>query len=242
MSAAGIKVGDRVRARASQLEDVRVGVCVRIGDQTPHPSYGEPFTVGVRLDDGGYLDGSTFGYRLSELEPANEAKNQNALETGATVTEGESESRANGSQQMSSTNLEEGEPMSIMAPRPGYLNDARPEDGVTPLVGGLAEGLRNDPENDLEVRLRTATNGSELVELEIDGATSGFDNIAWLTPQEAFHLALNLADKAIRALGEDRDAEWDNEKVAKERRRKWAAVDERAKASDALTTLIGSKK
>lgn len=32
---------------------------------------------------------------------------------------------------------------------------------------------------------------------------------------------------------------WDNARVAKQRRKKWAAVDERAKASRALSRLLG---
>lgn len=68
MSARPIAVGDRVRTVRSHLEDERVGVVVHIGDQSPR-GYGEPYSVGVRLDDDGrYLGGSTLGYRLSELE------------------------------------------------------------------------------------------------------------------------------------------------------------------------------
>lgn len=59
-----IAVGDRVRGLRSWIEDEQVGVVVRIGDQTPHPSHGEPYSVGVRLDDGGRV----IGHRLSELE------------------------------------------------------------------------------------------------------------------------------------------------------------------------------
>lgn len=64
MTARPIAVGDRVRVLRSWIEDEQVGAVVRIGDQTPHPSYGEPYSVGVRLDD----DGRVLGYRLSELD------------------------------------------------------------------------------------------------------------------------------------------------------------------------------
>ena len=68
MTARPLAVGDRVRTVRSHLEDERVGVVVHIGDQSPR-GYGEPYSVGVRLDDDGrYLGGSTLGYRLSELE------------------------------------------------------------------------------------------------------------------------------------------------------------------------------
>lgn len=68
MTARPIAVGDRVRMRANHIEDQRAGVVVRIGDQTPHPSYGEPYSVGVYLDDDGHYLGGVLGCRLSELE------------------------------------------------------------------------------------------------------------------------------------------------------------------------------
>ena len=52
MTARPLAVGDRVRTVRSHLEDTRVGVIVHIGDQSPR-GYGEPYSVGVRLDEAG---------------------------------------------------------------------------------------------------------------------------------------------------------------------------------------------
>ena len=53
------------------------------------------------------------------------------------------------------------------------------------LVGGIETGIRNDPEGSMVAAVRTASNGIAIIELVIDPATSGFDNIAWLTTEEA---------------------------------------------------------
>lgn len=69
------------------------------------------------------------------------------------------------------------------------------------LEGGLASGLRNDPEGPMIAAVRTASDGGPLVEIEIDPATSGFHDIAWLTAEEAVayaHAILRAAEAAAR--------------------------------------------
>ena len=66
-----------------------------------------------------------------------------------------------------------------------------------PLSGGLETGLRNDPEAPMVAAVRTGSNGTAIVELEIDPATSGFENVVWLTSAEAVEYALAI----LRAAG-----------------------------------------
>lgn len=72
----------------------------------------------------------------------------------------------------------------------------------THLHGGLAAGFRNDPEGPLAAAVRTASDNTTIIELEVDAATSGYDNVAWITLREAraFALAiLNAVDAAEAA-------------------------------------------
>lgn len=64
----------------------------------------------------------------------------------------------------------------------------------THLSGGLDAGFRNDPERPLVASVRSADDKTPLIELEIDAATSGFDNVAWVTISEARSFALAILD------------------------------------------------
>lgn len=162
-----LAVGDRVRTRRSHVEDQRVGIVVHIGDQAPHPSYGEPYTVSVRLDDGGYRDGETLGYRLSELEPLEHDPRP------APDNENAPGNRCNGPEGNAPNTCKENENMPIIAEHPTSVHDTANLEPVT---------LRVVPPVALAAPLATAATlpapawavGTDLWEPDVDGSVTAF--------------------------------------------------------------------
>lgn len=92
--------------------------------------------------------------------------------------------------------MKETDLMDILAPT---ADTALPAPFVVPLTGRRRGGLRNVPEGPLVAAVRLSSNGTPIVELEIDPATSGFDNVAWITADEAIAYAHAILEAAFAA-------------------------------------------
>lgn len=118
---------------------------------------------------------------------------KNALEVVGATAEGESRGRWSGPQNEVPTPTKEHE---IMDQIIAATTDITPVRIEIPLFGRA--GIRNEPEGSAIAVVRTEGSVSS-VELEIDPATSGFDNVMWLTPAEAVEYAIAILNAARAA-------------------------------------------